>query len=176
MFFCLLECFCKEGLRSSHQTNVNADHRSHSLDTKTSECPPPVLMCVFSSLNTHLAFQVMHRAQSNSPRIAPKNYNSFTEKQDINFEELLKLPGYKPRPRPPSYPVHVSPTRHHIHTPRIRITCVPEPAYSEPVGSRRSPDRSPDRSADSRGRSPSRLVSRRRNRCFLILPSVQLPN
>uniref|UniRef100_A0AAX7SEV7 non-specific serine/threonine protein kinase n=1 Tax=Astatotilapia calliptera TaxID=8154 RepID=A0AAX7SEV7_ASTCA len=103
------------------------------------------------------AKEVMHRAQSNSPRIAPKNYNSFTEKQDINFEELLKLPGYKPRPRPPSYPVHVSPTRHHIHTPRIRITCVPEPAYSEPVGSRRSPDRSPDRSADSRGRSPSRL-------------------
>ncbi|XP_005753654.1 TRAF2 and NCK interacting kinase b isoform X3 [Pundamilia nyererei] len=103
------------------------------------------------------AKEVMRRAQSNSPRIAPKNYNSFTEKQDINFEELLKLPGYKPRPRPPSYPVHVSPTRHHIHTPRIRITCVPEPAYSEPVGSRRSPDRSPDRSADSRGRSPSRL-------------------
>nr|XP_012780673.1 TRAF2 and NCK-interacting protein kinase isoform X2 [Maylandia zebra] len=103
------------------------------------------------------AKEVMHRAQSNSPRIAPKNYNSFTEKQDINFEELLKLPGYKPRPRPPSYPVHVSPTRHHIHTPRIRITCVPEPAYSEPVGSRRSPDTSPDRSADSRGRSPSRL-------------------
>lgn len=172
MFFCLLECFCKEGLRSSHQTNVNADHRSHSLDTKTSKCPPPV----FSSLNTHLAFQVMRRAQSNSPRIAPKNYNSFTEKQDINFEELLKLPGYKPRSRPPSYPVHVSPTRHHIHTPRIRITCVPEPAYSEPAGSRRSPDTSPDRSADSRGRSPSRLVSRRRSRCFLILPSVQLPN
>ncbi|XP_039861097.1 TRAF2 and NCK interacting kinase b isoform X3 [Simochromis diagramma] len=103
------------------------------------------------------AKEVMRRAQSNSPRIAPKNYNSFTEKQDINFEELLKLPGYKPRSRPPSYPVHVSPTRHHIHTPRIRITCVPEPAYSEPVGSRRSPDTSPDRSADSRGRSPSRL-------------------
>ncbi|XP_035771061.1 TRAF2 and NCK interacting kinase b [Neolamprologus brichardi] len=103
------------------------------------------------------AKEVMRRAQSNSPRIAPKNYNSFTEKQDINFEELLKLPGYKPRSRPPSYPVHVSPTRHHIHTPRIRITCVPEPAYSEPAGSRRSPDRSPDRNADSRGRSPSRL-------------------
>ncbi|XP_039473062.1 TRAF2 and NCK interacting kinase b isoform X3 [Oreochromis aureus] len=103
------------------------------------------------------AKEVMRRAQSNSPRIAPKNYHSFKEKQDINFEELLKLPGYKPRSRPPSYPVHVSPTRHHIHTPRIRITCVPEPAYSEPVASRRSLDRSPDRNADSRGRSPSRL-------------------
>ncbi|CAI5671088.1 unnamed protein product [Oreochromis niloticus] len=103
------------------------------------------------------AKEVMRRAQSNSPRIAPKNYHSFKEKQDINFEELLKLPGYKPRSRPPSYPVHVSPTRHHIHTPRIRITCVPEPAYSEPAASRRSLDRSPDRNADSRGRSPSRL-------------------
>ncbi|XP_030611892.1 TRAF2 and NCK interacting kinase b isoform X2 [Archocentrus centrarchus] len=104
------------------------------------------------------AKEVMRRAQSNSPRIPPKKYHSFKE-QDINFEELLKLPGYKPRSRPPSYPAHVSPSRHHIHAPRIRITCVPdsEPAYSEPVAFQRSPNRSPDRNAESRGRSPDRL-------------------
>ncbi|XP_041669781.1 TRAF2 and NCK interacting kinase b isoform X3 [Cheilinus undulatus] len=103
------------------------------------------------------AKEVMRRAQSNSPRIPPKKYHSFRERRDINLDNLLLLPGYKPRrPRPPSYPAHVSPVRDHHHVPRIRVTCVPEPAShsSQPVMRRRSPRRSPN----SRGRSPGRRV------------------
>ncbi|KAM9332105.1 TRAF2 and NCK interacting kinase b isoform 4-T4 [Pholidichthys leucotaenia] len=109
------------------------------------------------------AKEVMRRAQSNSPRIPPKRYHSFEKRRDVNVENLLLLPGYKPHRRPPSYPAHVSPTRENFHLPRIRITCVPEVTYSQPVDSphrspRRSPHRSrtPSRSPDSRGRSPGR--------------------
>ncbi|XP_028288098.1 traf2 and NCK-interacting protein kinase-like isoform X3 [Parambassis ranga] len=102
------------------------------------------------------AKEVMRRAQSNSPRIPPKKYHSFKETQDANLDNLLLLPGYKPpRPRPPSYPAHVSPPRDNLHVPRIRVTCVPEPdPSSQPVMRRQSPGRS----SDSRGRSPGRRV------------------
>ncbi|XP_034562360.1 TRAF2 and NCK interacting kinase b isoform X2 [Notolabrus celidotus] len=101
------------------------------------------------------AKEVMRRAQSNSPRIPPKKYHSFREPRNVNLDTLLLLPGYKPRrprPRPPSYPAHVSPSRDHL-VPRIRVTCVPNPPShsSTPVMRRRSPNRSP-----SRGRSPGR--------------------
>ncbi|XP_034562365.1 TRAF2 and NCK interacting kinase b isoform X6 [Notolabrus celidotus] len=103
------------------------------------------------------AKEVMRRAQSNSPRIPPKKYHSFREPRNVNLDTLLLLPGYKPRrprPRPPSYPAHVSPSRDHL-VPRIRVTCVPNPPShsSTPVMRRRSPNRSP-----SRGRSPGRRV------------------
>ncbi|XP_040921561.1 TRAF2 and NCK interacting kinase b isoform X2 [Toxotes jaculatrix] len=103
------------------------------------------------------AKEVMRRAQSNSPRVPPKKYHSFKETRDINLDNLLLLPGYKPRSRPPSYPAHVSPSRDHPHVPRIRVTCVPEcaPDSSHPVMRRRSPD-SRDQIPDSRGRSPGR--------------------
>ncbi|XP_008277309.1 TRAF2 and NCK interacting kinase b [Stegastes partitus] len=102
------------------------------------------------------AKEVMRRAQSNSPRVPPKKYHSFRETRDVHqLDNLLLLPGYKPRrPRPPSYPAHVSPSRDHLHVPRIRVTCVPEPGSSRAVGRHRSPGRSPD----SRGRSPGRRV------------------
>ncbi|XP_040921560.1 TRAF2 and NCK interacting kinase b isoform X1 [Toxotes jaculatrix] len=105
------------------------------------------------------AKEVMRRAQSNSPRVPPKKYHSFKETRDINLDNLLLLPGYKPRSRPPSYPAHVSPSRDHPHVPRIRVTCVPEcaPDSSHPVMRRRSPD-SRDQIPDSRGRSPGRRV------------------
>ncbi|XP_049605915.1 traf2 and NCK-interacting protein kinase isoform X2 [Syngnathus scovelli] len=82
------------------------------------------------------AKEVMRRAQSNSPRIPPKRYHSFRHVRDAQLDPLLLLPGYKPcrRRRPPSYPAHDSPSRDHVHVPRIRITCVP----------------------DARGRSPDR--------------------
>ncbi|KAM4543494.1 TRAF2 and NCK interacting kinase b isoform 3-T3 [Fundulus diaphanus] len=101
------------------------------------------------------AKEVMRRAQSNSPRMAPKKHHSFQETRDVNLDNLLLLPGYRP-PRPPSYPAHVSPSRDNLHVPRIRITCLPEPEYSEPVMRRQSPGRSPVR--HSRGRSPPRPV------------------
>ncbi|XP_026161476.1 TRAF2 and NCK interacting kinase b isoform X1 [Mastacembelus armatus] len=104
------------------------------------------------------AKEVMRRAQSNSPRIPPKKYHSFKETRDVNLADLLLLPGYKPRPRPPSYPANVSLSSDHPHLPRIRITCAPEPDYSEPVMRRQSPDSSPNVSSDSRGRSPARRV------------------
>ncbi|XP_047205907.1 TRAF2 and NCK interacting kinase b isoform X4 [Girardinichthys multiradiatus] len=101
------------------------------------------------------AKEVMRRAQSNSPRLPPKKYHSFKETRDVNLDNLLLLPGYRPpQPRPPSYPAHVSPTRDHLHMPRIRITCVPDPDYAEPLLQQESPDRHPD----SRGRSPARRV------------------
>ncbi|CAF92625.1 unnamed protein product, partial [Tetraodon nigroviridis] len=79
------------------------------------------------------AKEVMHRAQSNSPRIPPKKYHSFKVTRDINVDDLLLLPGFKPRrPRPPSYPAHVSPSRSQLHVPCIRVTCVPEPAAAGP--------------------------------------------
>ncbi|XP_073344031.1 TRAF2 and NCK interacting kinase b isoform X7 [Pagrus major] len=112
------------------------------------------------------AKEVMRRAQSNSPRIPPKKYHSFRETRNINLDNLLLLPGYKPRrARPPSYPAHVSPSRDHLHMPRIRVTCVPEhaPNSSQPV-MRRSPGRSSDRSPGrSSERTPnfSRPVMRR---------------
>ncbi|XP_072306564.1 TRAF2 and NCK-interacting protein kinase-like isoform X1 [Eucyclogobius newberryi] len=75
------------------------------------------------------AKEVMRRAQSNSPRIPPKKYHSFRQPRDPHqLESLLQLPGYKPRPRPPSYPAHVSPSRDNHHLPLIRITCTPEGA------------------------------------------------
>ncbi|KAM4606118.1 TRAF2 and NCK interacting kinase b isoform 2-T2 [Polymixia lowei] len=106
------------------------------------------------------AKEVMRRAQSNSPRIPPKKHHSFNQPRDANLANLLLLPGYKPRPRPPSYPAHISPSRQRLfqsdntHVPRIRVTCAPDPApdSSRPVVRRRSPARSPD----SRGRSPGR--------------------
>ncbi|XP_047193855.1 TRAF2 and NCK interacting kinase b isoform X1 [Hippoglossus stenolepis] len=98
------------------------------------------------------AKEVMRRAQSNSPRIPPKKYHSFRETS--NLDNLLLLPGYKPRRRrrPPSYPAHLSPSRDHPHVPRIRVTCVPERSSgaSQPVMRQQSPD--------SRGRSPGRRV------------------
>nr|XP_046226946.1 TRAF2 and NCK interacting kinase b isoform X2 [Scatophagus argus] len=103
------------------------------------------------------AKEVMRRAQSNSPRIPPKKYHSFKETRDINLDNLLLLPGYKPRrPRPPSYPAHVSPSRDHLHVPRIRVTCVPDPTPNSSWSVIRQ--HSPSRSPDSRGRSPSRRV------------------
>lgn len=150
---------------------------------------PPVGCMITVSLllsNTRLALQVMRRAQSNSPRIPPKKYHSFRETRNTNVDNLLLLPGYKPRrprrPRPPSYPAHVSPSRSHLHVPRIRITCVPEPGGDRPMMGQRSPCRSPgssrspgrsrgrssrsprssrstDTSPDFRGRSPARRVS-----------------
>ncbi|KAM9826851.1 TRAF2 and NCK interacting kinase b [Neosynchiropus ocellatus] len=106
------------------------------------------------------AKEVMRRAQSNSPRIPPKKYHSFRQVRDPALDNLLLLPGYKPsRPRPPSFPAHVSPSRDHLHLPRIRITCVPEPAGNRRSPGRRSHGGSPDsrgRSPDSRGRSPRR--------------------
>nr|XP_033494276.1 TRAF2 and NCK interacting kinase b isoform X1 [Epinephelus lanceolatus] len=127
------------------------------------------------------AKEVMRRAQSNSPRIPPKKYHSFREPREVNLDNLLLLPGYKPRRRrPPSYPAHDSPSREHLHVPRIRITCVPESSragqhqqdHGRSPGRRpgRSPKRSPGRSShrnsnrslnrspDSRGRSPGRRV------------------
>uniref|UniRef100_A0A3Q2E8G7 non-specific serine/threonine protein kinase n=1 Tax=Cyprinodon variegatus TaxID=28743 RepID=A0A3Q2E8G7_CYPVA len=105
------------------------------------------------------AKEVMRRAQSNSPRIPPKKYHSFKEKREVNLDNLLLLPGYRPpRPRPPSYPAHVSPSRDNLHVPRIRITCLPEENYSDPPMRRESPGRSPVRCPDSRGRSPARRV------------------
>ncbi|KAI3355511.1 hypothetical protein L3Q82_018353 [Scortum barcoo] len=104
------------------------------------------------------AKEVMRRAQSNSPRIPPKKYHSFKETRDINLDNLLLLPGYKPRrPRPPSYPAHVSPTRDQPHVPQIRVTCAPHDTHgsSQLVMHRRSlsPDsKGPDsRGPDSRG-------------------------
>ena len=99
----------------------------------------------------------MRRAQSNSPRVPPKRYHSFKQTRDRNLDNLLLLPGYRPRrPRPPSYPAHVSPARDALRMPRIRITCVPEADYAEPAGRHQSPDGRPD----FRGRSPARRVSR----------------
>ncbi|XP_062235118.1 TRAF2 and NCK interacting kinase b isoform X1 [Platichthys flesus] len=95
------------------------------------------------------AQEVMRRAQSNSPRIPPKKYHSFRETS--NLDNLLLLPGYKPRrPRPPSYPAHLSPSRDDLHVPRIRVTCVPDRGggASQPVMRQQSPD--------SRGRNPDR--------------------
>ncbi|KAF7644927.1 hypothetical protein LDENG_00213180 [Lucifuga dentata] len=105
------------------------------------------------------AKEVMRRAQSNSPRIPPKKYHSFKEPRDANLDNLLLLPGYKPRLRPPSYPAHISPSRTQIllsNVPQIRVTCIPEPPpdFSKPIMRMRSPAKSPD----SRGRSPSRRV------------------
>ncbi|MEQ2209790.1 hypothetical protein XENOCAPTIV_004064, partial [Xenoophorus captivus] len=112
------------------------------------------------------AKEVMRRAQSNSPRLPPKKYHSFKETRDVNLDNLLLLPGYRPpQPRPPSYPAHVSPTRDHLHMPRIRITCRPDPDYAEPLLQQESPDRH----LDSRGRSPARRVSRKTNRFFLLV-------
>ncbi|XP_029979227.1 TRAF2 and NCK interacting kinase b isoform X1 [Sphaeramia orbicularis] len=103
------------------------------------------------------AKEVMRRAQSNSPRIPPKKHHSFREPREVNLDQLLQLPGYKPRRRPPSYPAHVSPSRDSLHVPRIRVTCIPDPIVvtdsSQPVLRRRSPD--------SRGRSPGRRVDER---------------
>lgn len=103
----------------------------------------------------------MRRAQSNSPRIPPKKHHSFKETKDVNLDNLLLLPGYKPlRPRPPSYPAHDSPSRdNNPHMPQIRVTCVPE--FSQPL------------SPESRGRTPSRRVSRRMIR-LLLSPSPLL--
>ncbi|XP_034718702.1 TRAF2 and NCK interacting kinase b [Etheostoma cragini] len=115
------------------------------------------------------AKEVMRRAQSNSPRVPPKKYHSFRETSNSDIlSNLLLLPGYKPpRPRPPSYPAHVSPTRdHQHHLPQIQVTCVPEMRQQSPS---RSPERSPEsrgRSPESRGRSPGRRVSRRLNSLF----------
>ncbi|XP_078136941.1 TRAF2 and NCK interacting kinase b isoform X5 [Sander vitreus] len=95
------------------------------------------------------AKEVMRRAQSNSPRVPPKKYHSFRETSDSGIlSNLLLLPGYKPpRPRPPSYPPHLSPTSDHHHLPQIHVTCVPE-----------TRQQSPNRSPDSRGRTPGRRV------------------
>ncbi|XP_051796040.1 TRAF2 and NCK interacting kinase b isoform X17 [Acanthochromis polyacanthus] len=99
------------------------------------------------------AKEVMRRAQSNSPRVPPKKFHSFREPRDVQLDNLLRLPGYKPRRRrPPSYPAHGSPSRENLHVPRIRVTCVPEPDPSQPVFRR------PSRSPESRGRSPGRRV------------------
>ncbi|XP_055085967.1 TRAF2 and NCK interacting kinase b isoform X2 [Periophthalmus magnuspinnatus] len=74
------------------------------------------------------AKEVMRRAQSNSPRLPPKQHHSLRQPRDAHqLESLLHLPGYKPRPRPPSYPAHGSPSRDN-HLPAIRITCMPEGA------------------------------------------------
>ena len=150
---------------------------------RRSGTPPSVLCVLCCAVNPHLALQVMRRAQSNSPRIPPKKYHSFRETRDIKLDNLLRLPGYKPRRRrPPSYPAHDSPSRDHLHVPRIRVTCVPEAPqsalgrqnHSKSPGrmSGRSPGRTPGRSSgrspDSRGRSPGRRVSRRMNRLFLL--------
>uniref|UniRef100_A0AAQ5Z9M6 non-specific serine/threonine protein kinase n=1 Tax=Amphiprion ocellaris TaxID=80972 RepID=A0AAQ5Z9M6_AMPOC len=74
------------------------------------------------------AKEVMRRAQSNSPRVPPKKFHSFRETRNVQLDNLLLLPGYKPRRRrrPPSYPAHGSPSRDQLHVPRIRVTCVPE--------------------------------------------------
>ncbi|XP_060920922.1 TRAF2 and NCK interacting kinase b isoform X6 [Labrus mixtus] len=104
------------------------------------------------------AKEVMHRAQSNSPRVPPKKYHSFREPRDVNLGNLLLLPGYKPRrSRPPSYPAHNSPSRNHHHVPHIRVTCDlnPAPNSSQPVMRRKSPNYR-GRSPNSRGRSPGR--------------------
>lgn len=122
--------------------------------------------------NTRLTLQVMRRAQSNSPRIPPKKYHSFRETRNINVDNLLLLPGYKPsRPRPPSYPAHVSPSRNQLHVPRIRITCVPQPGGDRPTMGQQSPHRSPgsSRSSDrSPGRSPGSSRSSRSPRSSRI--------
>ncbi|XP_068160226.1 TRAF2 and NCK interacting kinase b isoform X3 [Antennarius striatus] len=102
------------------------------------------------------AKEVMRRAQSNSPRVPPKKYHSFKEPRGVHLDNLLHLPGYKPRP--PSYPAHVSPSREHLHIPSIRVTCVPDPPpkSSQVVMRQRSAGRSPisrGRSPGSRGRS-----------------------
>ncbi|XP_029001442.1 TRAF2 and NCK interacting kinase b isoform X13 [Betta splendens] len=103
------------------------------------------------------AKEVMRRAQSNSPRVPTKKYHSFTETRDTNLDTLLLLPGYKPRPRPPSYPANVSPVRDDPHMPRIRITCMPDPEPGPPLPlmRRQSPD-SRVQDSESRGRSPGR--------------------
>ncbi|KAG7231354.1 hypothetical protein INR49_012194, partial [Caranx melampygus] len=105
------------------------------------------------------AKEVMRRAQSNSPRIPPKKHHSFKEMRDVNLDNLLLLPVYRPRPRPPSYPAHVSPSRDHLHVPRIRVTCVPNRNNhsTQPVMRRRSPS-SRGEIPNSRGRSPGRRV------------------
>ncbi|XP_055364515.1 TRAF2 and NCK interacting kinase b isoform X6 [Betta splendens] len=105
------------------------------------------------------AKEVMRRAQSNSPRVPTKKYHSFTETRDTNLDTLLLLPGYKPRPRPPSYPANVSPVRDDPHMPRIRITCMPDPEPGPPLPlmRRQSPD-SRVQDSESRGRSPGRWV------------------
>ncbi|XP_068603961.1 TRAF2 and NCK-interacting protein kinase-like [Brachionichthys hirsutus] len=101
------------------------------------------------------AKEVMRRTQSNSPRIPPKKYYSFKETRNIDLDNLLLLPGYKPR-RPPSYPAHVSPSREHLHIPRIRVTCVPDPVPDPVSGPSQivMRQRSTGRSPGSRGRSP----------------------
>ncbi|XP_054863195.1 TRAF2 and NCK interacting kinase b isoform X6 [Amphiprion ocellaris] len=100
------------------------------------------------------AKEVMRRAQSNSPRVPPKKFHSFRETRNVQLDNLLLLPGYKPRRRrrPPSYPAHGSPSRDQLHVPRIRVTCVPEPDSTRLLVRRPSPSRSPE----SRGRSPGR--------------------
>ncbi|XP_068998220.1 TRAF2 and NCK interacting kinase b isoform X1 [Embiotoca jacksoni] len=106
------------------------------------------------------AKEVMRRAQSNSPRVPPKKYHSFRETRDNNFDNLLRLPGYRPRrPRPPSYPAHISPSRDHVHLPRVRVTCIPaSDPFRGVLMRRQSPGQSPNRRPDSRGRSPDRRV------------------
>ncbi|XP_071063053.1 TRAF2 and NCK interacting kinase b isoform X1 [Pseudochaenichthys georgianus] len=100
------------------------------------------------------ATEVMRRAQSNSPRIPPKKYHSFRETRNVDMNDLLRLPGFKPRRRrPPSYPAHNSPSRGNMHMPQIRVTCIPVPGA---LG--QSPRGSPDRGPESRGRSPGRRV------------------
>ncbi|XP_029385465.1 TRAF2 and NCK interacting kinase b isoform X2 [Echeneis naucrates] len=107
------------------------------------------------------AKEVMRRAQSNSPRIPPRKHHSFRDLRDINVNNLIGLPGYKPRPRsrPPSYPAHVSPSRNHLNAPRIRVTCVPERITnsSRAVMRHHSP-KSRGQRPNSRGRSPARRV------------------
>lgn len=142
---------------------------------KTPSVFQAVCSFTFFAVNTDLTPQVMRRAQSNSPRMPPKKYHSFKETRDINLDNLLLLPGYKPRPRPPSYPAHVSPVRDDAHVPRIRITCVPEPDPEppQPVMRRQSPD-SRIQSSESRGRSPGRRVSQRISGLFTPVSSYSL--
>ncbi|XP_067108293.1 LOW QUALITY PROTEIN: TRAF2 and NCK interacting kinase b [Osmerus mordax] len=124
------------------------------------------------------AQEVMRRAQSNSPRIPPKKYHSFTEPGDTNLAQLLQLPGYCPRPAPPSYPAHVSPSRERsqpssVHVPRIRVSCAPEPL---PIPSfkpiLRRPE-APRRNPDERGRSPGPRVEERSKMNRQSSPALQ---
>ncbi|XP_062336326.1 TRAF2 and NCK interacting kinase b [Osmerus eperlanus] len=124
------------------------------------------------------AQEVMRRAQSNSPRIPPKKYHSFTEPGDTNLAQLLQLPGYCPRPRPPSYPTHVSPSRERsepssVHVPRIRVSCAPEalpiPSFKPILRRPEAPRRNPD----ERGRSPGPRVEERSKMNRQSSPALQ---
>ncbi|XP_036413837.1 TRAF2 and NCK interacting kinase b isoform X1 [Colossoma macropomum] len=111
------------------------------------------------------AKEVMKRAQSNSPRLPPKNQHSSGLPEETQVSHLLLLdhtPSHIPA-RPPSYPaaapsyaqreraeVQLRQTGANANVPRIRVSCEPDLAlYAHPYPGQ-----------EGRGRSPGRALAR----------------